>query len=545
MTVARWESGLLAVLVAVQLFLAERFWFVTDDAYISFRYSKNWAAGHGVRYNLGDHTPVEGYSNFLWVAAGAVVEALGLDITWWLPALSMALASAFLITLFVACRRGLSWSPAASFAATSALAFAPGFVVWSTGGLATMAEAFLLFVVAERLVLARGDRWPIAAAAAIALALVRTEGIAWFGVTVVLAGLVAVFEPPRRKEIGLAVGKTVGVVGVLFAAYYGWRFLTYGTLVSNTAAAKVGLSWDQVERGVDYVLLFWMEALGSPVYLACVPALWRVARWRGLWVGALAFGPTAYAVLVGGDFMTMGRLLVPGLAFGALALGAAVETGWRSGRPWVFALAVCAVGLNALPLMNVQLVPEEVRANHRVRWNTRTFRTEYGQWVFMRNNARAWARFGKTMGGVSEPGDSLVLGAIGAVGYHSDLFIYDRYGLVTREVAVREVSRSVAGRSPGHDKEVSPSFFLDDEPTFLRAEFLGTRRGLKGAESELRSWRAKADIKARYAPEIRSAVVDGETLYVVVLARTDDAAAVWEEWPAPARALMLGGADEP
>jgi arabinofuranosyltransferase len=36
-----------------------------DDAWVAFRYSRQWAAGHGPYYNPGEH--VEGYSNFLLV----------------------------------------------------------------------------------------------------------------------------------------------------------------------------------------------------------------------------------------------------------------------------------------------------------------------------------------------------------------------------------------------------------------------------------------------------------------------------------------------
>ena len=33
--------------------LTYRFWHNIDDAFISFRYAKNWAMGYGPRYNLG------------------------------------------------------------------------------------------------------------------------------------------------------------------------------------------------------------------------------------------------------------------------------------------------------------------------------------------------------------------------------------------------------------------------------------------------------------------------------------------------------------
>lgn len=52
---------------------------VNDDAYISFRYAKNLAAGHGLRFNL-DGPPTEGFSNFLLVLILACAYKLGLNI---------------------------------------------------------------------------------------------------------------------------------------------------------------------------------------------------------------------------------------------------------------------------------------------------------------------------------------------------------------------------------------------------------------------------------------------------------------------------------
>ena len=65
------------------------------------------------------------------------------------------------------------------------------------------------------------------------------------------------------------------------------------------------------------------------------------------------------------------------------------------------------------------------------------------------------------------PGDSIVYGAVGAIGYFSRLRVFDRNGLVTREVALRPAPDEL--RSPGHDKNVPPEFFLREghRPTWL------------------------------------------------------------------------------
>ena len=66
------------VAVLAHLALASAFWFVCDDAYISWRYGANLAAGHGLAWNPGEPSPVEGYSEFAWVLLAAAVQGLGL-----------------------------------------------------------------------------------------------------------------------------------------------------------------------------------------------------------------------------------------------------------------------------------------------------------------------------------------------------------------------------------------------------------------------------------------------------------------------------------
>ena len=48
------------------LFAAHAWWLacVAEDSYISFRFSRHLAAGHGFRWNLGE-PPVEGFTNWL------------------------------------------------------------------------------------------------------------------------------------------------------------------------------------------------------------------------------------------------------------------------------------------------------------------------------------------------------------------------------------------------------------------------------------------------------------------------------------------------
>src|SRR5512144_1358529 len=52
-------------LVALLVGQASRTYWLCDDAYISFRYVRNFVEGRGLVFNAGER--VEGYTNFLWV----------------------------------------------------------------------------------------------------------------------------------------------------------------------------------------------------------------------------------------------------------------------------------------------------------------------------------------------------------------------------------------------------------------------------------------------------------------------------------------------
>src|SRR5262245_5079445 len=73
------KAGTVTALAACLLLLivhAAAYWFLTDDAFISFRYARNFSAGAGLVFNPGFER-VEGYSNFLWVLILAAGNRLG------------------------------------------------------------------------------------------------------------------------------------------------------------------------------------------------------------------------------------------------------------------------------------------------------------------------------------------------------------------------------------------------------------------------------------------------------------------------------------
>jgi hypothetical protein len=164
--------------------------------------------------------------------------------------------------------------------------------------------------------------------------------------------------------------------------------------------------------------------------------------------------------------MAMGRLLVPGLPFTAILFGWILNDLFYGSNARKFALVALAVlflltGL--LPAANIHVIPETVRNRFGLRGNRLPHKLEYSQWLFQKGKAEDWEIIGRTLKGCTNPSDTLVRGAIGAIGYYSGLYIYDRFGLVNREVASRNIHPHLA--SPGHDKWVELTYFMDKDPT--------------------------------------------------------------------------------
>src|SRR5690606_38596738 len=134
------HGALVATAVGLGLYFAWRILWLADDAFISFRYARNFARGLGLVYNEGEW--VEGYTNFLWTLLLGLAGKLGLDIP--LTALFGNLAcfvAAIVLVAYLAARLSPG-RPAVPFAAL-ALALSKPFYTFASGGLETMPIALL------------------------------------------------------------------------------------------------------------------------------------------------------------------------------------------------------------------------------------------------------------------------------------------------------------------------------------------------------------------------------------------------------------------
>jgi len=451
------------------VWLTHRFWFVADDAFISFRFARNLAEGHGLRYNLGAHVPVEGYSNFLWVIVGSALERMHLPQPVVMPMLSALCGLALLVLVLRRARTRFGFTDGEAAVVALLLATYPPFALWSTGGLATMPFALLVFVVFDQVVLAEAPRPVPAVAALVLLALLRVEGILWcVGILVIgLSGRVASHRPARPLLLPALLSIPA------WAVYFLWRAHYHGDWIPNTVTAKSGFGAPFFLRGVHYVL---SHALVFVTPFLLVPGTVSAARRGriGISVAVVAWASILWAVASTGDFMPMGRLLASGFAFQVIVIGWWLQdvTGRRPRAH--AALAALLILVQLLPAFDLHAVPLELRKAAHFRESASRFRSESMRWRGERRSVELWSATGRLLRtwGASrglEPREvRYVTHHIGAEGFYSDLTILDPYGLVNREIA--HLPTPDQPSTPGHDKGVSRFHFLKDDPHILRAQ---------------------------------------------------------------------------
>lgn len=412
-----------------------------DDAYISYRYARNWVAGEGLVYNPGER--VEGFSNPLWTLLVAAGLALGADAVPTGHALGLASGALCLIATFAWARARLTREHALFAGVAAALVWvSPAFAQWSISGMET--PLFAACTTGALAALA-WRRLGLATACALAASLTRPEGP-------LLAACVlgfAAFDGTPRRRVATALALYAGAMGVALAL----RLAYYDALLPNTFYAKV----DELPSGRSAALLglFLLENGGALAPLAALASL----RDRRLWPGAafaLALAGWGFTVGSGGRYLVP---LVPCLAvLGSLGAAALFERGAR--RTAVGALVLtCACSGLGLPGLRALLSGASPLAHAARSAGLAQTRVEYGR-------AEALARRRTRILAQRDARDVLVAtGAIGSFGFYSGAPILDILGLVDPVIAR---SRAGAGSEAlaGHQRS-DPDYVFSRAPDYI------------------------------------------------------------------------------
>lgn len=460
--------------------------FITDDAYISFRYSYNFANHGELVFNLGER--VEGFTNFLWTVLLSLCLKAGVA-----PEISsqilgtlcgvVTLGLIYLLTRLYRRDQARSlWDFVGVYFAASSSCFA----VWCTGGLETqlftmLALAGMFFYMQERLFPTTTNA--IVSGSCFALsAMTRPEGMLLFGLTAFHRLAVQIVSDrrffPTVKDWFWGLGFVLP-----FGTFFAWRLHYYGYPFPNTFYVKGSVDasavrqwgllyvWDYIDRHRIYILL--------PIVLYLVYRLFRRSSAESrdkhapisatfLWSYAVSICLvyTAYIVRVGGDFMTLGRFFTP--IFPLLAL--MIQEGfrriveWQHGRidAWrpIRASAFLLLLVGAMIVNSVWLYRENERLAY-YRWGLDTV-------GYLRKFAHDHLLVGNWMREHFPKDTYLATGGAGAIVYGSHFRTLDMFGLNDEWIAHHA---PVTGTRPGHTKFAPWHYVASKRPDVLCHDF--------------------------------------------------------------------------
>jgi hypothetical protein len=458
--VALWVAGVW-LLAAAQVLGS----WVLDDAFISFRYSRNLIEGYGLTFNPGGEI-VEGYTNFLWTITIALGLALGYEplVAAQLLTLAFALATLVLLYRFAKDWLGERWAALPP----ALLALNAPFVLYSArgSGMETAQITFLALLALWLLWRAHDGRSGlIAGLACAAVTLARPDGA-----LVPLAGgivLVARLLFERRASTWRILLGLCGGFAVCYGPYFAWRLAYYGYLLPNTFYAKTGFTSAQLRRGwsytADFATLLGLRSLLALLALSAAALLIPAIRRRAaagpaplLWT--LLLLTVAYVVAVGGDHFPHGRFFIPILpplmllfVYGLRSVVAA-----RLLLPKLAGWAAVGLGGAILALSVVrnvqQFPPSDSRIPARPIWGENSValkNREVGYWLFAN----------------TPPETVITTGIAGTLPYYSQRTVIDALGL--NDLHIAHLSVPDMGSGDAGSEKTDPAYILDQKPDII------------------------------------------------------------------------------
>lgn len=245
------------------------FWnFIIDDAFISFRYAKNLFQDHQFVFNINE-SPVEGYSNFLWVLwicigflmnfepiifskiSGILFSQLSVYVLYKLSLLlGKSKNSSTLICIFYACL--------------------PNIALWSIGGLETSLFSLFLMIALYFFILylkKSNKKALIGSSLFFSLAsLTRHEGLIVFAGTIIfLIGIQISKRELFTSESIVLLGLMFLFIGVLYFPYFLWRMIYYNNILPHTFIVKA--------EPITFIFLLGQMVFYLPLILIFLPIL--------------------------------------------------------------------------------------------------------------------------------------------------------------------------------------------------------------------------------------------------------------------------------
>lgn len=459
--------------------------FVSEDAFISFRFAKHLANGNGLTWNIGE-PPVEGFTNFLWVIMSAGAAKLGVELPLFVQVLGMLSSLLILIYAYRFARRLLDLEHVYSLIPCILLAVSGPFAAWAISGMETNFFGLMILMGCYHMAYywrfdSRKDLF-LCFAALLLATLTRLEGLIIFSIVL---GLSLVLSIGQLKKSIRDFAFPVLLYLFPFLGYFAWRINYFGFLLPNTYYAKTGGGPHQYLRGAIYSGYFLVNFVILPLIIIPLLYSWEkgfptvelnnrfrtvVAHVRahvGVYMCALVpIIYTLYIVYIGGDKMAMYRFFVPVLPFIYLIFGLITRDLFIliSDSPrkrniaillLIFAAAVTMLHSTAL---DMRLFPQPALINMG------HFRGVQSERQTVATNSLIGEFFDQYR---RDPNATLATGAIGSLSYQTEMPIYDFHGIVEPQIAHQKVEGSIYLRTyAGHEKK-DLRYVLSKMPTYL------------------------------------------------------------------------------
>ncbi len=350
---APWILALTAI-IGVLFYLQLRHFspFITDDAFISLRYSERLLQGHGLTWN--HLRPVEGYTNLLWVLACAALGALGLSLP--LAAHLLGIVCTALGIAAVAAQAFRDYPAKIRFVSAligcGSLVLSGPVDTWALGGLEQPMLSALIAWAAYF-----GIRWvsttrparrdTFAMGLLLGLAVITRADAALFTAAFYCGAVIA--DGIRVRSL-ISRARLLPIPIAFFLAQLFFRHFYYHDWLPNTAYVKVAFTLHRLRTGLKYDFVgFRTEMVFVLLALIGILALWKAGKQRQIkFLVTITVIWLAYLVVIGGDIFPSSRHFVPALAIaaflvtgcGLLTLGAP----FRFSRPRLaFFLALTAL----------------------------------------------------------------------------------------------------------------------------------------------------------------------------------------------------------
>ena len=401
---------------------AQIFSYTIDDAYITFRYSKNLAAGFGPTFNPGQ-PPVEGYTTFLWMLLMTLPHLIGVNVATFSKILGVLLTCgtfALVSLLTFTLTREFSLRARLFFGAFGAflLAMLPITSIHAIAGMETGLFIFLTVLMVYMLTLgllggSRALLWsPLVG---LLIGMTRPEGNA---IVLLLLAFGWFFSKVEvRKKL---TWWSLGLYMFPGAIYFAWRALYYDLILPLPFYMKV-LHGGGIFGGANEVGTYLLYLLPSTGVL--------------LLTAVLRLRKEHFAILIPVVFLlifylfpvhAMGfnwRFIYPATPFisalvgiGGITFFEALRKVISSTKPWE---PVLLAGLFFIGLGNLNGLEGMIRTQN-----------------FYADGISSYKAFGTLLSEYNNKHEmTLAIGDAGTVPYYSDWQVIDLFGLNTREVA--------------------------------------------------------------------------------------------------------------